>query len=70
MVQEKSAGLYQQVVKAMPRDKGNGGGRRPSLITQQSICVGVTTEQFPCLIRRLGKHEEEKDMFILLLAIL
>ena len=53
MVREKSASLYQQVAKAMPCDKGDGGGRLPPLITQQSICVGVTTEQYPCLIRRL-----------------
>ena len=61
----QSSCTYQQVVKALSRDKGGGGEQRPLLIMQQSTCGGVTTEQFPCLVRRLGKDDEEKDIFIL-----
>ena len=67
---EKGASLYQQVMKALPCDKGDGGGRRLPLMPQQSTCVGVTTEQFPCLIRRSGKDEEKKELFIFLAVIL
>ena len=61
MVREGGASLYQQVVKALTRNKGDNVGRQSPLIIQQSTSGrgGITAVPYP--IQDSDKDKEEKN---------